>query len=145
MTAALLALAALAQPQCHARPWEMQRISEEAERASQRHGLPAGLLVAVVLAESGGRNIISRRRRCGGRDVGVGQIHAHDAQRFRRLLVLATNLDRAAAILAASRRRCAATACRCREAHYNWNGRTRWCRRVHRIWRELMRSSRGEA
>jgi len=69
VTAALLALAALAQPQCRATPWEMQAISEEAERASQRHGLPVGLLVAVVLAESGGRNLISRRRFCGGRDV----------------------------------------------------------------------------
>jgi hypothetical protein len=100
-----------------------------------------------VLAESGGRNIISRRRRCGGRDIGYGQVHDHaaiDSLRVRRLLTLQTNLDRAAAILAASRRRCAAAACRpCREAHYNWNGRTRWCRRVHRIWHALMGASRG--
>lgn len=106
-----------------------------------RYGLPSRLLVAVVMAESGGRAVVSRRRSCGGVDVGVAQIHVHnrDQRRVRQLLVLATNLDRAAYLLARSRERCSKprSRCVCLEAHYNWNGRTKWCRRVHRIWREL--------
>lgn len=147
MTAALLTLAALSDPACRAHPWEVHAIAVEAERASQRHGLPAGLLLAVVCAESGGRNIISRRRSDGGRDYGVMQIHARDLSRRRLaiLLSLAVNVDRGASILAKSRERCsrARRPCRCLEAHYNWRSKT-WCGRVHRIWRRLIeRFERG--
>ena len=106
----------------------------------RRYGLPGGLLVAVVLVESGGRNIISQRRRCGGRDDGYGQIHAHKPSKRRLgvLLALSTNLDRAGYLLAKSRDRCARArkACRCLEAHYNWNSRT-WCGRVYERWARL--------
>lgn len=51
MTPALLALAFLAQPENRALPHEAQAIAVEAVRASERYGLPAGL----VLVESGGR------------------------------------------------------------------------------------------
>lgn len=145
MILALLTLAALAEPSCRVGPARMQAIVAEADRASRRHGLPVGLLVAVVLAESGGRNIISRRRFNGGRDIGPAQVHvhAHDPQRLRRLLALSTNLDTGASILASSRSRCARhpgwAACRRSEwALYNANSKT-WAPRVLRIWRRLLR------
>ena len=133
---ALLTLAALAEPSCRAHPWQMHALVTEADRASRRHSLPVGLLVAVVLAESGGRNIISRRRYNGSRDHGVMQINAHhlSKRRLALLLTLEVNTDRGASILASSRSRCAGRACRCLEAHDNWNSRT-WCGRVHAIWR----------
>ena len=109
-----------------------------------RYGLPPYLLAAVVLCESGGRAIVSRRRKCGGVDVGVGQIHVCDRskRRIRQLLVLSTNLDRAGFLLARSRARCHRGRCRCMEAHYNWNSRT-WCGRVHRAWRRLLGARQG--
>ena len=109
-----------------------------------RYGLPAGLLVAVVLVESGGRpGLISRRRYDGCRDYGAGQIHACNPSRRRLgvLLALSTNLDRAGQILAGSRERCRArprwAACRRSEwALYN-AGSSRWWSRVLRRWRTL--------
>lgn len=147
---ALLALSALADPANRAHPWEVHAIVAEADRASRRHGLPVGLLVAVVLAESGGRNIISRRRRCGGRDAGYYQVHTHAAVhvlRFRRLLSLEVNTDRGASILASSKARCARhprwAACkRSSFALYNTNSET-WAPRVLRIWRRLLERVRG--
>jgi hypothetical protein len=111
-----------------------------ASPVESRYGLPPRLLVAVVLIESSGRAIVSRRRRCGGVDVGVGQVHVHEPTRarVRRLLVLSTNLDRAGYLLARSRRLCG-DRCRCPEALYNWSGRTRWCSRLYARWRWLLR------
>lgn len=141
MTLALLTLAALASPQCRAHPWEMHAIAVEADRASRRHSLPVGLVVATILAESGGRNIISRRRYNGSRDHGVMQINARDLskRRLARLLTLAVNIDRGAYLLAKSRERCSRprSGCRCLESHYCWRSAT-WCGRVHRIWRRLL-------
>ena len=138
-----------------------------ASPVEQRYDLPAGLLVAVVLVESGGRaGLISRRRKCGGVDVGAGQIHVHidqlrfarvlafptfaisvDQRRIRQLFALSVNLDRAGKILASSRKRCRAhprwTACRRSEfALYNAGSRT-WAGRVHRAWRRLLGADRG--
>jgi hypothetical protein len=115
----------------------------------ERYGLPAGLLVAVVMVESSGRNIISARRKCGGRDYGYGQIHDHDPskRRLALLLTLSTNLDRAGQLLARSRDRCRAhprwAACRRSPfGLYNANSRT-WAGRVHRAWRRLLGAGRG--
>lgn len=115
-----------------------------------RYALPAGLLVAVVLCESGGRvRLISRRRFDGCRDYGAGQIHACNPSRRRLalLLALSTNLDRAGQLLAGSRARCARhprwAACRRSPfALYNSGSRT-WAGRVHRAWRRLLGASRG--
>ncbi len=129
MTAALLALALLAQPENRALPVEAQ---------------------AIAVAESGGRTIISRRRYNGSRDHGVMQINARDLskRRLARLLTLAVNIDRGAYLLAKSRERCSRprNGCRCLEAHYCWRSAT-WCSRVHRIWRRLLErlSVRGVA
>lgn len=115
-----------------------------ASPVEERYGLPPYLLVAVVLVESGGRAIVSRRRRCGGVDVGAAQIHVHDRnrRRIRQLLELSVNLDRAGALLAKSRSRCKGRACRCLEARYNWASRT-WCGRVHRTWHRLLGARQG--
>ena len=148
MTAALLALALLADPAYRAPMWEAQQLAETVRAVETRYGIPAGLLAAIVLAEAGGkRNIISRRRYDGCRDYGIGQLHdcSPSRRRLRQLLTLTVNLDRAGYLAAKSRVRCSGprSGCVCLESHYNWGGRTRWCSRVYRIWRRLLERVAG--
>lgn len=143
---ALLTLAALAEPQCRAHPWEVHAIVLEADRASRRYSLPVGLLVAVVMLESTGRAGLIVKRRC-GYDVGAGQLHEHGTdiprQRLQRLLVLSTNLDLAARHLARSRERCLThprwPVCRaCTGGFYNAGAAKRWCRRLGRVYNRII-------
>ena len=144
MTPHLLALAMLAQPECHVGRTRALTIATEALRQEVRYDLPRGLLVAVVLAESGGRKIVARRRGKGRRgcDSGEAQIHIPrcDERRLRRLLVLSTNLAEAARLLAQSRQTCqrrSLTPCEISEwALYNAGSRGGWPR-VERIWERL--------
>lgn len=141
----LLLLAFLAQPQCHVSAARASAIVAEAERAERRHHLPSGLLLAVVLIESGGRSIISKRRKCGGWDVGVGQVHTHDRDRFQRLLTLSINLDESGRLLRGSIDRCEAhpswSACRsCAAGLYNAGGHKRWCTRLKKVYSRLKRA-----
>ena len=149
MTAALLALALLADPAYRAPFWQAQELAEVVRAVEVRYGLPFGILAAIVLAESGGLNLVSRRRCNGGRDHGVAQINAVNPSRRRLalLLTLSTNLDRAGQLLASSRARCARhprwAACRRWEfALYNAGSGT-WPGRVRRIWRRLLERVAG--
>lgn len=73
-------------------------------------GIPEGLLVAVVTAETRGRNVVAYGRGKGKRgcDVGVAQIHVRDCnpERVRKLLDVRTNLTAATQILLWSRNFC---------------------------------------
>jgi len=123
----------------------------EAQAAEVRHDLPPLLLLAVVLHESGGRERLVTRERGGHCSAGVAQVLVPgcDRARLQRLLVLATNLDAGAAVLARSRRLCARhprwAACRRSEfALYNAGSRA-WWPHVERIWRRLMWRRGGES
>lgn len=126
-------------------PAETLPLVEEAERQEERHGLPGGLLISVILIESAGRSLVVRRR-CGW-DVGPGQVHVHalgpwvPRERLARLLVLSTNLDAAAGLLARSRATChrRPRLRHCRRsvwAGYN-AGAPRWWPAVARVWARL--------
>lgn len=138
-----LAAAVLAQPECMMSDGEALRLVAVASNAEKRHGLPAGLLVAVALAESGGkRRLVSRHRK--GCDAGAGQVHVPGCHsgRLERLLQLSVNLDASASVLAKSRARCARSPrlrfCKISPwAGYN-AGSPRWWPRVYSIWRRLM-------
>jgi len=154
MTETLLVLSFLAAPERLVPEREVRELVAVARAAEERHHLPLGLLLAVVLAESGGRrNLVVRwtgKNRLGC-DTGAGQVHVPmcEQERVRRLLLLSVNLDRSASLLARSERRCLSDkrphlrACRRSPwALYN-AGSTRWWPRVARIWRRLL--GRGEA
>lgn len=138
LTAALL----LAQPEFRAHD-RAEAMAVEIERAERRHHLPALLLAAVVLAESGGLSVVSPRRTCGGRDAGPAQIHSHDPERLRRLLVLSVNLDDGARLLSRSRETCRRRPgwAVCRRSHWAlYNARSpTWWGRVARRWERLRR------
>ncbi len=123
----------------------------EARQAELRYQLPPLLLAAVVLAESGGRQRLVTPEHSGHCSAGAAQvlIRGCDHARLQRLLVLSTNLDRGAAILASSARTCSRhpnwEACRrSRWARYNTGSRT-WWPRVAAIWRQLLWRRGGEA
>lgn len=112
-------------------------------------GLPAGLLTAVALAETGGVSVVARGRGKGrlGCDVGVAQIHRNpcDPAEVRRLLDLQTNLTEAAKVLTWSKIRCRRSPwlrpCRfCKWAYYNSGAAERWCRTVGRRHNEIKRA-----
>jgi hypothetical protein len=112
--------------------------------AEHDHGLPAGLLTAVVAAETGGRSVVARGRGAGRRgcDVGVAQIHVPGCRpaTVRAVLDPAANLARAALILSWSRLWCARRrwSRRCHERgrwhRYNTLSAT-WWPTVRRLWR----------
>jgi hypothetical protein len=137
MTASLLTLALLAQPQCRIPPARAAVLAPVILEAERAHALPPGLLAAVVLAESGGRNLTSRPRFDGKRDHGPAQIHASVAPQ-----PWPVGLLEGARLLARSRARCAAhptwRACR-RGAYALYNaGSLKWSRRVAAIWARLL-------
>jgi hypothetical protein len=145
MTAALLTLALLAQPECAISRAQASRIARESLHWEKVRGLPPGLLGAVVLAESGGRDVVARGRGKGRRgcDVGPGQIHVPGCvpRLVKRFRDLKQNLARAARILSWSRRWCARRqTARCKRSpwhRYNPGSRT-WWPTVRRIWRRIM-------
>jgi len=143
MTPTLIAALLIASPEYHGARAHAQVLAVEIERAERRHHLPALLLASVVLAESGGRNVVSAVRRCGGRDVGPAQVHTHERERLQRLLVLSVNLDEGARILVRSRDLCRRRQLAyCRRSHWaGYNARSlTWWGRVAAIWGRL----RGE-
>lgn len=116
----------------------------------QQHKLPAGLLTAVVLAETGCRSVVARGRGAGRRgcDVGIAQIHVPGcrAADVRRVLPVGANLVAAAQVLRWSRSWCARHGgARCAESlwfRYNPGSRT-WAPTVRRILRRVRRVFRS--
>jgi len=115
----------------------------EAQAAEVRWALPHLLLVAVIAHESGGRQRLVVRERGGHCSAGPAQVLIRncDRSRLQRLLVLSTNLDEGARILARSREICRRhprwRACRRSEwALYN-SGSASWWRGVASKWRRL--------
>jgi len=116
-----------------------------AKKAGQRYDIPPSLLVSVVIAETGCRNVVVAGVGKGGRgcDVGFAQIHVPECEpsRVARLLDPYRNLKESAYILNRSRDRCARDpaprACR----HSQWsmyNPRsTRWWKKVGKIWKSF--------
>ncbi len=105
----------LAQPECTVTSRTARSVIVEALRREKKENLPTGLLVAVILAESGGTpGAIGYHRH--GCDVGAGQIYVSkcDIRRVRKFLDLRANLKQAARILVWSRRECT--------KHPNWRG-----------------------
>jgi hypothetical protein len=106
-----------------------------AARVGARHGLPRGLLAAVIQAESRGRWALGFNRN-GSCDVGPAQVNVPgcDLLRVAQLLDLETNLAAGARILKASSRACGQRpwlrGCAvCPWGRYNpWS--TTWCVRV---------------
>lgn len=137
MNSAILALAILAHPNNLMTPRQVSYLLVESKRIEEKYHLPESLLVAVVLAESGGRLIVARGRgkRRAGCDVGPAQVHVPgcESSRMRRLLVLSVNLEESAKILKWSESKCVArpeiSACRrSRWALYNGGSKTWWAR-----------------
>jgi hypothetical protein len=142
MTPLALALAMLAQPQCHANVLEAPILAAHILRAEERYGLPTGLLAAVVLHESSGKWIVSRRRHDGGRDHGYAQIHMGPASRpVHNPRTMAGNILEGARLLARSRKICTQhpgwRVC-LRGEYATYNARSpRWWSRVEKIWMRL--------
>lgn len=141
----ILVASFLAQPQCRVGPDRARAIVEAAQHSRVQFRLSEGLLLAVVLAETGGRDVVARGRGKGrlGCDVGVAQIHVpgcakRDVDLVRPLL---QNLAKGAQILSWSRSRCVKYprwyGCKyCRWGRYNPGSRT-WCKKVLRIWKNI--------
>jgi len=139
---ALLLAAYLAHPARVAPPADALEVGHAALEAEARWQLPAGILLAVILAEAGGRaRLVTRERH--GCSVGPAQVYVPGCHRARvqRLLVLAVNLDRAGALLAGSRRLCGQHA-RWRACRTHWvggynGGSPGYAARVVAIWRRI--------
>ena len=118
--------------------------------AGERYNVPPKVLLAVVMAETRCRNVVSKRRHDGGRDVGYAQIHLKPEQLhlIPRYLHPRHNLRRAALILSRSRALCKRTQHpKCRRSiwiRYNWHSRT-WAKKVRRYLREIERHMRKAA
>jgi hypothetical protein len=139
MNAALMALALLAQPECRVGSRQAALLAKHIVAAEEKYDLPSGILAAVVLVESAGRNVVSPVRRDGWRDHGPAQIHSAPSSRKAR--DLRANLLEGARLLAASRSTCAARpgapGCKhCPWGRYN-AGSTRWCVKVLEIYHRL--------
>lgn len=141
----LLLLASLAQPECLVSERKMTHLVAESRKVENKHNLPRGLMMAVVLAESGGRKVVGyfRGENKTGCDVGEAQIHVKKCKRDRmqRLLVLSTNLDVGAKLLSESRKKCELhprwAACKRGEfALYNEKSKS-WWGRVKNIWQNI--------
>lgn len=148
MTALLLALAMLAQPECRVSRGRAELLAAEVLRVERRHHLPPLLLAAVVLAESGGRSLVLASR--GGCDVGVAQVHVPGCApaRVAALLPPGRSLEAGALVLDRSRRLCAQwPRWGCCRVHwvgaYNAGSRG-YAVRVLRIWRRLRSFRIGE-
>jgi hypothetical protein len=149
MTPTLLALAMLAQPDVRVGRTEARRIASVILTVASEHELDPSLLAAIVIAESGGRNIVAYRRGRGrrGADVGVFQIHCPRARpscvgRYRGLEASARE---AARQLTRGRRRCEdptrSSSRMCREGFWTcYNAGSRiWPGRVRRLWDRIKR------
>lgn len=145
-----LLAALLAQPEAHIGPQSARALIQASQVMESRFRLPAGLLVAVVLAETGGRDVVARGRGKGRRgcDVGVAQIHVPGCHRSAVAAVrpLLQNLKKAAKILNWSRTRCRKSpswpGCRqCIWGRYN-PGSSTWCLKVLEIWGRLKNGTR---
>ena len=149
MTPALLAMAILAQPECHMSEMQARRMAAYILTVEREFKLPTGLLASVVLAETGGRNVVARGRGKGKRgcDVGVGQIHVPECRKslLTRYLNLRENLRQAATILTWSRSFCRDRGAllrgdkRCRRSiwgRYN-PGSAEWWPKVRSIWHRI--------
>jgi len=141
MTPILLAMIMLAQPECRVDDWTTKMLAQDIRDVEKMYVLPDGLLGAVVLAESGGKNFIVHIK--GGCDAGVAQVHIHGCKRsaVKKLIGTRANLIAAGEILARSRKVCTEDHKRfgCKRsiwARYN-AGSCRWWPRVNRIWRSM--------
>jgi len=146
VTSALLTLALLAQPEARVGPLRMHALAVDLRTVARSQGLSEALMGALLLAESGGRNVVARGRGAGRRgcDVGVMQIHVPGCTpaKVRRFLGSRAAMLRAAVILHRGKRLCAEKPgiWYCRRgwwwARYNPGSRV-WARRVVQILRRI--------
>jgi len=141
MTAAVLALAILAQPECRIQPDQARTLARVSLAAEREQELPSGLVAATVLGEAWGLDLVSRHRH--GCDVGQAQIKVPrcDWTVISMIRPQQINLRISALKLHRSRVKCRRwphlPACkRCIWGLYN-PGSKRWCRRVMDIWRRI--------
>ena len=146
MTAALLALAMLEQPECHVRGRALRQLATACRAAEVAHQLPAGILCSVALAETGGRWKV-RREKGGSCSVGIFQIYLPGcpsaAVRILRGSSTSTHADAAAWLLRLRWR----PKSRFPWAAYN-PGSKRWRVRVGAIWgriRTVAKNARVES
>lgn len=127
MSAALLAMAMLAQPEASVGKRSMLRVAQAILPAAKRYKIAPAMLAAVALIETGGRNITAYKRGKGrrGADVGVFQIHcreiADDRACVARYRDVKLGAMRAAQILAMGRNIC-------------MTQRRRFCKRGWWVW-----------
>jgi hypothetical protein len=144
MTATLLALAMMAQPQVMTDRAQIHRIAKAIIPVAYQHRLDPTLLAAVVIAETGGRNVVAhkRGRNRAGADVGVFQIHCPKARQacIDRFSDIKRGAAEAAKILSLGRRICQdpppSYVGICKRgfwARYN-PGSAKWAHRVKRVW-----------
>ncbi len=144
MTATLLALAILAQPETSASRKQAYRIASAILPVAQKKNLDPTLLAAIAIAETGGRNQVAYKRgkRRRGADVGVFQIHCRFARPgcIKRFQNLRRSASEAGTILTLGRRLCQnppqVYERMCKRgfwARYN-PGSRRWSKRVQKIW-----------
>jgi hypothetical protein len=134
VTPALLALALLAQPEAQVSRRAARELVSASLAAEQAHGVPTGLLVAVALAETGGRARTRRERH--GCSVGPWQLYLPGCPEAAVWALQAAGLAaqaHGAAWLLAARRRSQG----CPWRGYNPGSRG-WCRRVEEIHRRLL-------
>ena len=112
-----------------------------AARVGARHGLPPGLLEAVIWSESRWHPTALGTNRNGSCDCGLGQVNVPHCNPLRvaELMTPDVNLHAAARILRASARACARrpglVGCsRCPWFRYN-AGSKGWCAQVFKWWR----------
>jgi hypothetical protein len=129
MTPILLAFAMLAQPQCNApRPYVI-KLAEMIREVEDKHELPAGILAAVCLAETGCRPMIVVEKK-GGCSVGPWQIYDPKCSlaHLKKFINLRAGAVRAAQILVFSRNRCKRRNCPSEWVYFNLLSKTWWMR-----------------
>ena len=140
MTAYLLALAMMAQPNCYRGKTQVKQVASAIMTASSEKGLDPVLMAAIVLEESGGRNIIvhGRGRFKAGSEVGPFQIHCQAANpgcinKYRKLK---EGARKAASILDEGRRICRRRIKRrfCYRGWWSWYnpGSSHWSNKVNK-------------
>lgn len=148
MTPTLLTAAILAQPQCRANRSTVRRLVPLILHSSRRWRVPPEVLAAVILHETGMRNVVRCHRGKGRRgcDVGFAQIHVPRWKQNRDLVhkyrVPRHNIRRSAQILYLSRTRCKRVrhprCTMCPWCFYNFGSR-KWCPGMQRILRNIQR------
>ncbi len=143
MTTAILLAILLSNPNTLCHRAHAKVVVKAAKKAGLKYDIPPSLLLSVVVAETGCRNVVATGRGKGRRgcDVGYGQIHVPecDQKKMAAMLDPYRNLRQSAHILNASRNRCGRAnpprACRYSQWSLYNPGSLTWWSHVHAIWK----------